>query len=230
MQPVVIPLEGMRRTIARRMQASWQTIPHILFSLDIDMSQAIAMRAQFNLRYGGGKPAVSLSAVLVKACAAALRQHPVLNSYFHEEQILRLPAVNVGVAVALEDGLIVPVVRRADEKGLVAIGQEVADLSSRARQGSLQPQDVVDGTFTLSNLGMFGVDHFTAILNPPQVAILAVGRVAKRFAPDEAGLPVLRSMMTVTLSVDHRAVDGAEAARFLNTLRGILETAGVQWG
>ena len=230
LQPVVIPLEGMRRTIARRMQASWQTIPHILFSLDIDMSQAIAMRAQFNLRYGGGKPAVSLSAVLVKACAAALRQHPVLNSYFHEEQILRLPAVNVGVAVALEDGLIVPVVRRADEKGLVAIGQEVADLSSRARQGSLQPQDVVDGTFTLSNLGMFGVDHFTAILNPPQVAILAVGRVAKRFAPDEAGLPVLRSMMTVTLSVDHRAVDGAEAARFLNTLRGILETAGVQWG
>jgi pyruvate dehydrogenase E2 component (dihydrolipoyllysine-residue acetyltransferase) len=230
MQPEVIPLEGMRRTIAQRMQASWQTIPHIMFSLEIDMSQAAAMREQFNLRFGGGKPVVSLTAVLVKACAAALRQHPLLNSYFRDDHILRLPEINIGVAVALEDGLIVPVVRHADEKGLVAVGQEVAGLSSRARQGNLRPQDVMDGTFTISNLGMFGVDNFTAILNPPQVAILAVGRVVKRFIPNEAGQPVLRPMMAVTLSVDHRAVDGAEAARFLNTLRGILETAGVQWG
>jgi pyruvate dehydrogenase E2 component (dihydrolipoamide acetyltransferase) len=126
--------------------------------------------------------------------------------------------------------LIVPVVREADTKSLYQIGQEVSDLSRRAREGNLRPEDVVDGTFTLSNLGMFGVDHFTAIINPPQVAILAAGRIARRFVPDEAGRPVARSMMTVTLSADHRAVDGAIAARFLATLGGILETAGAQWG
>ena len=229
-QPQAIKLEGMRRTIAQRMQASWQNIPHILFSLDIDMTQAVAMRESFNTRFGGEKSAISMSAVLVKACAAALRQHPLLNGYFRDDQILLLPYVNIGLAVALEEGLIVPVVRDADQKSLYQIGQEVNDLSSRARQGALRPEDVVDGTFTISNLGMFGVDQFTAIINPPQVAILATGRIAKRFVPDEYDRPVLRAMMTVTLAVDHRVVDGAGAARFLNTLRGILETAGAQWG
>lgn len=222
-----IKLEGMRRTIAQRMQASWQQIPHIMFTVDIEMTQAEAMRQRFNIRFGGG---ISMTAVLVKACAAALRQHPVLNSYFREDRILVMPEVNVGVAVALDQGLIVPVVRQADEKGLLQLGQEVSDLSRRARDGALRPDDVVEGTFTLTNLGMLGVDHFTAIINPPQVAILAVGRIAPRFVPDEAGRPTLRSMMTVTLSVDHRAVDGAVAARFLATLKGILETAGAQWG
>jgi pyruvate dehydrogenase E2 component (dihydrolipoamide acetyltransferase) len=222
-----IKLEGMRRTIAQRMQASWQQIPHIMFSIDIEMTRAEAMRQQFNARSGGG---VSMTAVLVKACAATLRQHPQLNSYFREDRILVMPEVNLGVAVALDQGLIVPVVRQADEKGLLQIGQEVSDLSRRARDGVLRPEDVVDGTFTISNLGMLGVDAFTAIINPPQVAILAVGRIAPRFIPDEAGRPVLRSMMTVTLSVDHRAVDGAAAARFLATLKGIVETAGAQWG
>lgn len=229
LQPVAVPLEGMRRTIAQRMQSSWQTIPHITFSLDVDLSRASAMREQFNLRFGG-KSSVSLTAVLVKACAAALRQHPALNSYLRDDQIWSLPEVNIGVAVALEEGLIVPVVRKADEKGLLAIGQEVAELSNRARQGNLRPQEVVDGTFTISNLGMLGVDSFTAIINPPQVAILAVGRITERFVPDETRRPTLRPIITMTLSVDHRAVDGAEAARFLSTLRGILETAGVQWG
>ena len=229
-RPLAIPLEGMRRTIAQRMQASWQQIPHILFTQDIDMTAAAAMREQYNARFAGGQTAVSMTAVLVKAIAAALRQHPILNSYFRDDQILMLPYVNVGVAVALEEGLIVPVVREADAKSLYQIGLEVSDLSRRAREGSLRPEDVVDGTFTLSNLGMFGVDHFTAIINPPQVAILATGRIARRFIPDEAGRPVARSMMTVTLSADHRAVDGAIAARFLATLSGILETAGAQWG
>jgi len=229
-QPQAIKLEGMRRTIAQRMQASWQNIPHILFSLDIDMTQSVAMRESFNTRFGGEKSAISMSAVLVKACAAALRQHPLLNGYFRDDQILLLPNVNIGLAVALEEGLIVPVVKDADQKSLYQIGQEVNDLSSRARQGALRPEDVVDGTFTISNLGMFGVDQFTAIINPPQVAILAIGRIAKRFVPDEYDQPVLRAMMTVTLAVDHRVIDGAGAARFLNTLRGILETAGAQWG
>jgi pyruvate dehydrogenase E2 component (dihydrolipoamide acetyltransferase) len=208
------------------------------------MTRAIAMREQFDARYGGDKPPISMTAVLVKACAAALRLHPVLNSYFRastpsrssdgietkDDQVWIMPEVNIGVAVALEDGLIVPVVRNADAKSLYQIGQEVNDLSQRARQGSLRPEDVVDGTFTLSNLGMFGVDHFTAIINPPQVAILATGRIARRYVPDEADRPSLRSLMTVTLSVDHRVVDGAAAARFLAELKAILETAGAQWG
>lgn len=229
-QPEVIPLEGMRRTIALRMQTSAQQAPHIMLSLEIDMGRALALREQFNARLAGGKPLLSVTAMLVKACAAALREHPLLNSYFREDRILVMPQVNVGVAVALEEGLIVPVVRNADEKGLLQIAQEVNDLSQRARQGRLHPQEVADGTFTLSNLGMFGIDHFTAIINPPQVAILAVGRIARRFVPDEAGQPAARSMMTVTLSVDHRVVDGAGGARFLVTLREVLESAGAQWG
>jgi pyruvate dehydrogenase E2 component (dihydrolipoamide acetyltransferase) len=229
-QPKTVKLQGMRRTIAERMQTSWQTIPHIMFTLDIDMSRAIAMREDINARSSTDSPGISITAVLIKACAAALRQHPILNSYFRNEEILIMPQVNVGLAVALEEGLIVPVIHQADQKNLNQIGIEIRDLSNRARDGNLHPQDVMDGTFTISNLGMFGVDQFTAIINPPQVAILAVGRTAKRFIPDVAGQPVLRPMMTITLSVDHRAVDGAEAARFLSTLQGILETAGAQWG
>ncbi len=229
-QPVVVKLEGMRRTIAQRMQASWQTIPHILFTVEIDMERAAAMRERFNARYKGEGSGVSMTAVLVKACAAALRQHPRLNAYLHGDEILIMPEINIGVAVALEEGLIVPVIRQADIKSLYQIGQEVVDLTRRARAGSLKPEDVVDGTFTLSNLGMYGVDHFTAIINPPQVAILAAGRIAMRYVLDDLGNATWRQMMTVTLSVDHRAVDGAVAARFLATLRGILETAGDQWG
>jgi pyruvate dehydrogenase E2 component (dihydrolipoamide acetyltransferase) len=228
-QPIAIQLHGMRRTIAERMQSSWQTIPHITFSLEIEMSRAIAMRQEMNTRPGAEKPGISISAVLVKACAAALRQHPLLNSYFREDEILIQPDVNVGLAVALEDGLIVPVVHQADQKNLFQIGAEVGELSKRAREGGLRPQDVMDGTFTISNLGMFAVDQFTAIINPPQVAILAVGRTVERFLPDESRRPVLRPMMIVTLSADHRVVDGAEAARFLSTFQGILETAGAQW-
>jgi pyruvate dehydrogenase E2 component (dihydrolipoamide acetyltransferase) len=229
-QPRVISLEGIRRTIAERMQTSAQQAPHIMLSMDIDMGRAQAMREDLNARLRGEQASISMTAVLVKACAAALKEHPLLNSYFRADQILVMPQINVGVAVAIEEGLIVPVVRDADQKSLFQIGQEVQSLSRRARTGTLQPQDVVDGTFTLSNLGMFGVDHFTAIINPPQVAILAAGRVARRFVPDEYDRPVPRSMMTVTLSVDHRVIDGVGAARFLDTLRGILETAGAQWG
>lgn len=229
-QPVVIKLEGMRRTIAQRMQTSWQTIPHIMFTIDIDMERAIAMRENFNARYKGAGPGVSMTAVLVKACAAALRQHLQLNAYLRDDEILIMPEINIGMAVALQAGLIVPVIRQADVKSLYQIGQEVTDLTQRARAGRLKPEDVVDGTFTLSNLGMFGVDHFTAIINPPQVAILATGRIARRYVLDNFGNASWRQMMTVTLSVDHRVVDGAAAAGFLSELRGVLETAGTQWG
>jgi pyruvate dehydrogenase E2 component (dihydrolipoamide acetyltransferase) len=228
-KPGVIPLQGIRRTIAERMQESWQTIPHITFSLAIDMSRVLVMRQEMNARSAAGSGEISISAVLVKACAAALRQHPLLNSYFRGNEILVQSDINVGLAVAINEGLIVPVIHQADRKNLFEIGAEVRDLSRLARENRLKPQDVMDGTFTISNLGMYPVDQFTAIINPPQVAILAVGRTIERFVPDEARRPILKPMVTVTLSTDHRVVDGAEAARFLSTLQGIMETAGVQW-
>lgn len=219
-QPEIVPLVGLRGTIARRMQRSYQEAPHISFSLDVDMGAVLDLR---NAAGKGGAPAPSLTAVLAFACAWALRRHPGLNSYLQDGEIWRLPRINVGVAVALEEGLIVPVVHDAGRYALRALDTMLGDLVARAREGRLQPEEVAGGTFTLSNLGMFGIDQFTAILNPPQVAILAAGRVARRFVPDEAGNPLARPLMTLTLSVDHRALDGAQAARFLATLRDGLE-------
>ncbi len=220
--PEAVPLAGMRRTIAQRMQASYQQAPHVMFTLDVDMTEALAFRAYARARAPEDAP-ISMTAVLVMACTWALRQHPMVNSHFKDDQILKMPDVNIGVAVALEEGLIVPVVHHADRLGLVALGAAVDDLATRARADKLRPHDVAGGTFTISNLGMFGVDHFTAIINPPQVAILAVGRIAQRFVPDAEGAPAARPMMSMTLSVDHRALDGAMAAQFLTTLRRALE-------
>jgi pyruvate dehydrogenase E2 component (dihydrolipoamide acetyltransferase) len=219
-RPEIVPLTGLRRTIAERMTRSYQQAPHITFTLDVDMSAALALR-----RAAGEEEsqAPSLTAILVRACAWALRQHPRMNSYVQDEEIWLLPRIDVGVAVALEDGLIVPVVHDADRLGIRALHAAIHDLTTRARSGKLRPDEVAGGTFTVSNLGMFGVDQFTAILNPPQVAILAAGRVTSRFVPDATGNPVARPLMTLTLSVDHRAIDGATAARFLATLRDGLE-------
>ncbi len=222
-EPQVIPLEGMRRTIAQRMQQSYQQAPHVSFTLDVDMTKAIAFREYANQRVPEGQPRISMTALILKAVAWALRQHPMVNSYLLRDEILVMPDVNVGMAVALEDGLIVPVIRNADRKGLVQIGQEVVDLSRRARSGELRPEEVADGTFTVSNLGMFGIDRFTAIINPPQVGILAVGRIAKRFVPGENDEPVAKPLMTVTLVTDHRVIDGAQSAQFIATLRDALE-------
>jgi pyruvate dehydrogenase E2 component (dihydrolipoamide acetyltransferase) len=222
-EPEIIPLEGMRGTIARRLQASYQDAPHVMFTLDVDMTNAIAFREYANQRVPEGQLRISMTALIVKACAWTLRQHPLVNSHLIDDTIHMLPNINVGVAVALEQGLIVPVVHNADQKGLMQVGAEVADLAERARAGRLRPKDMTDASFTLSNLGMFGIDHFTAIINPPQVGILAVGRIAKRFVPDENDQPVARPTMTVTLAVDHRVVDGALAARFVTTLRDALE-------
>ena len=217
--PEVIPLAGMRRTIAERMTRSYQQAPHITFTLDVDMSAALELRRVA----GEEQNAPSLTAILVRACAWALRRHPRLNSYLQDDEIWLLPRINVGVAVALEDGLIVPVVHDADRHGITSLDATLDDLVARARAGRLLPDDVAGGTFTVSNLGMFGIDQFTAILNPPQVAILAAGRVERRFVPDAGGNPVARPLMTLTLSADHRAIDGAVAARFLATLRAALE-------
>ncbi len=217
-EPVLIPLEGLRKTIADRMQASAQDAPHITFDVQSDMTRAIEFRNFANQR-APQELKVSMTALLVKIVAASLRRHPGMNAYMRKDGILLLPNVNVGIAVAMEEGLIVPVIHDADLKSLYEIASELDDLSERARLGRLLPDDVAGGTFTISNLGMFGIDRFTAIINPPQVGILAVGKTEPRFVPNVDGSPIARPMMTLTLSADHRALDGAQAARFLADVR-----------
>jgi len=220
----VIPLRGMRRTIAERMTASYQTTPHITLTMRVDMSAFEEVRERLNAKAeADGQPRVSVTALLVKAVAWALKQHPWLNSTLRDEEIHLLPDINIGVAVALEEGLIVPVVHQADRKSVAEIAAEMNDLVTRAREGQLTPADVAGGTFTVSNLGPFGVEQFTAIINPPQAAILAVGATRLEAIVSEEGQVVVRPVMRMTLSADHRIVDGAVAARFLADLREALE-------
>ncbi|MGQ0600477.1 MAG: dihydrolipoamide acetyltransferase family protein [Anaerolineales bacterium] len=225
----VIPLAGMRRTIAQRLQKSFQESPHIFFDAEIDVTEAEQLRSRANERLGKDQPKVSLTAIIAKACAWALGRNPMVNARIEGDDILLLDEINLGIAVALEasagygGGLIVPVVRDVPHKGLAQLAMEIADFAQRARANHLRPDDVADGTFTVSNLGMFGVDRFTAIINPPQAAILAVSRVRRQFVPDANDQPVVRPLMTVTLSADHRLVDGAVAARFMKDLRDGLE-------
>ena len=217
--PRIVKLEGMRKTIATRLQKSFQTAPHIFFDAQVDTAGIDALRAKLKAR----NEKLSVTAVLVKACAWALQRHPWLNATIDGETISLWPTVNVGVAVALENGLIVPVVHGADSLPMSAIQPKVDDLAARARTNKLTLPELADGTFTISSLGMYGVDRFTAIINPPQVAILAVGRTQRLFVPDEHDQPTLKSFMQLTLSADHRVIDGAQAAQFINDLRMVLE-------
>jgi len=220
----VIPLAGIRKTIAERMTRSAQTAPHITFDADVDMSAAEAWRAKVNAaRKAKGQSSISLTALTVKVCAWALTRHQWMNATLSGESITLHSEVSIGVAVALDEGLIVPVVHDAARKGAAQIADEIADLSERAKTNRLRGSDLAGGTFTVSNLGMFGVDRFTAILNSPETGILAVGRIVKRFVPDENDQPVVKPMMTITLSADHRVVDGATAARLLADVRAGLE-------
>lgn len=220
-----IPLEGMRRTIARRMTQSYQTAPHITLTVEADVTATEALRHELNaLSQRQNGPRVSVTAILVKVCAWALRRHPLVNASLHNETIHLHEQANIGMAVALDEGLIVPVIHGAERLGIADIARQVDDLSQRARQGTLSPDDVTGGTFTITNLGMFGVTHFTAIINPPEAAILAVGRIAKRAIVDDASDQVLvRPIMEMTLSADHRVLDGATAARFLADVVAALE-------
>ncbi len=217
--PKIVRLTGMRRTIAIRLQQSFQNAPHIFFDAQIDMSGIEALRQRVKAR----KEKISITAILVKACAWTLLQHPNVNATLEGDEISLWPTANIGVAVALDEGLVVPVVHHAERLAIRQIQTTIDELAHRARGNTLHINDVQGGTFTISNLGMYGVDRFTAIINPPQVAILAVGRPVQQFVPDAEGKPVLRSLMTVTLSADHRVVDGAHAANFLADLRSVLE-------
>jgi pyruvate dehydrogenase E2 component (dihydrolipoamide acetyltransferase) len=222
-EPKIVPFTNVRRIIADRLQRSAQEAPHIYFEANIDAGALEELRARANSRQADAQPRISLTALLVRVVGWALERHPFINSRLDGENILLLPDIHIGVAVAADTGLIVPVVRNANQKSVRRITAELQDLTSRAHQNRLLLEDVTGGTFTISNLGMFGVERFTAIINPPQSAILAVGRVRKVFVPDENDRPVVRSIMTITLGVDHRVIDGAIAARFLADLRDCME-------
>jgi pyruvate dehydrogenase E2 component (dihydrolipoamide acetyltransferase) len=221
----LIPLNGMRRTIAQRMRASVNEAPQFNLSVDMNMTRALAVVEDF--KQAPNAPKVTLTAFLIRACAWALARHPAVNASYTPDGIVEYADVNIGIAVALDDGLVVPVIRQAATLDLPAIVAQLADLAARARAGKLTPADMQDGTFSISNLGMFAVDRFTAIVNPPQAAILAVGRTTKRFVPDANDQPVAAPICTFTISADHRAVDGAQIGRFLGDLQHAIERPGV---
>jgi len=221
---VEIPLTAMRRTIARRLSQSMQTAPHFYVTSVIDTGKLAALRQQIN-EYAAHEPEpvkVSFNDLIIKAVARALVLMPQVNVSFAEDRLLQKKQVHVGMAVALEQGLIVPVIRNADQRGILDIAREAKRLAEAARNGKLRPEEFSGGTFTVSNLGMFEVDSFTAVINPPESAILAVGSITPTPVVED-GQVVVRDRMKVTLSADHRAIDGATAARFLQQFKRLLE-------
>jgi pyruvate dehydrogenase E2 component (dihydrolipoamide acetyltransferase) len=223
----VIPLAGKRRTIAERMQQSYQSAPHITFSIDVDMSEAENLRRKLNKKAeASSAPHITVTAILVKICAWALKQHPWLNTALRGDEINFYSTQNIGVAVAAGGDLIVPVIQHAGDLSIPAIAARIHDLSEKVRQERLTLTDIRGGTFTISNLGMTGIDQFSAIINPPQAAILAVGSIKKRAVVVEAESGdqlVIKPMMTLNLSADHRVVNGLEAANFLKEIANALE-------
>jgi pyruvate dehydrogenase E2 component (dihydrolipoamide acetyltransferase) len=214
-----VPLTSIRKTIARRLTEAWEA-PVFQLGMTADMTNPLAVRARLVELHPEQKP--TISDLLTKLAASALLRHRQLNAHFVEDEIQLHPTANVGIAVATDRGLVVPVHRSAERKTIAEIAAERADLVSRAREGKLQQADLEGGTFTISNLGMFGVERFIAVLNPPQVAILAVGAIAEQ-AVVQDGQVVVRPRMELTLTCDHRAVDGAVGAEFLRTLKELVE-------
>ena len=218
----VVELTSTRKTIARRLTAAWEA-PVFQLTVSADASEVVATRERMVelLREGEMKPTVS--DVLTRIVASALVRHRAVNANFVEGKIQRFAAANIGLAVAAPSGLVVPVIRDADRKSVQQIAADRADVVSRARDGKLQLADLEGGTFTISNLGMYGIEQFVAVLNPPQVAILAVGSIEDRAAVIDGELNVVPTM-TMTLTCDHRAIDGSEGAEFLRTVKQLVET------
>ncbi|GAA0905523.1 hypothetical protein GCM10009559_73620 [Pseudonocardia zijingensis] len=219
----VLPLPQMQRVAAERLTRSKQEAPHIYLTRAVDVTDLLALRVTLNETLAAaGEVKVSVNDLVVKAVAGALRTHPEINVSYAGDSVRRHRRVHVGMAVAVESGLLVPVVHDADRLSVSQIAARTRDLSARARERKLRPEEMSGGTFTVSNLGMFGIEQFTAVINPPEAAILAVGAAVDELRPGDAG-PVVRSVMKVTLSCDHRVVDGATGARFLQTLAALLE-------
>jgi pyruvate dehydrogenase E2 component (dihydrolipoamide acetyltransferase) len=212
---VTTPLKGIRRTAARRMVAAW-VAPVFHLSVEVDMTAALAAKSK--------TVGATVTDVLVACCAAALAEHSALNAHYADEAITVFEPVNIGIAVATDAGLVVPVIQNVDQLDVAGIANARREVVDKARQGKLGMADVSGGTFTVSNLGMFGIDYFDAILNVPQVAILAVGGTRQRQIWND-GDPVWRPMSELSLTCDHRAIDGATGARFLSTLQQQLESA-----
>jgi pyruvate dehydrogenase E2 component (dihydrolipoamide acetyltransferase) len=224
LQGDTIPLVGMRRTIAERLTASYQSIPHIQFTARVDMTNFDQARSDYNqLAREKGDEKVSVTALLVKLVAMVLVDHPMINSSLLDDLIHLHQDINLGVAVALDKGLIVPVIKNANLKGIREISAEAADLVNRARNGTLTSADVKGGTFTISNLGPFGVEQFNAIINPPEAGILAIGATTSEVVALDNNAIAVRPIMRFTLSADHRIVDGAIAANFIADLKSKLE-------
>jgi pyruvate dehydrogenase E2 component (dihydrolipoamide acetyltransferase) len=220
----VVPLTNVRKTIARRLTEAW-TVPVFQLTLDADMTRMLGVREQLVQRAGEStKPTVT--DLLTKVAAVALMRNRAVNAHYSEDGIRRFPTADVGLAVAAPQGLVVPVIRRAESLSVLEIAQARAEVVARARENKLRREDLEGGTFTISNLGMFGVEQFIAVLNPPQAAILAVGATVEKPVAQNGEL-VVRPMLTLTLTCDHRAIDGADGAKFLADLKAFLEEPGL---
>jgi pyruvate dehydrogenase E2 component (dihydrolipoamide acetyltransferase) len=217
-------LSAIARLMAERTAQSWTTVPHFFVTREIDASGLLALRDKFANQNGqGSRP--GHTDLLVALVARVLAKHPQLNSSWTGDRIRHNPAINIGLAMAVDDGVVAPVIAKADKQDIAQIASKRKDLTERARTGKLHPQDLSGGTFTISNLGMFNVDAFTAVIIAPQAAILAVGRIAERVVALD-GKPAVRPIMSLTLSVDHRVADGARAARFLDDLAQAIANPG----
>jgi len=222
----VLPVTGMRKRIGDRLSKSYREAIHVSMTMDVDVTEMVGLRRsllpKFEERWGVSP---TYTDIIVKAVAMALKEHPILNSTLEGDKIKVYEDINIGVAVSLEEGLIVPVIRNVDKKSLAEVSLELRELAEKARRHSLSPRDYTGGTFTVTNLGMFGVHTFQPIINPPETAILGVGAIEER-PTIYKGEIAARSMVTLTLVFDHRVLDGAQAAKFLKTLKGILEEPG----
>lgn len=214
-------ISQMRKAIVRSMTASKFSAPHFYLTMDVQMDAAAKFRSECNLSISGTK--ISFNDLVVAAAARALRSHARVNSAYTDQGIVEHGDINIGVAVAIDDGLLVPVVRHAEQKTLTAISHEIRSLGKRAKNKELRPEEMQGGTFTVSNLGMLGIDEFTAVINPGEGAIMAIGAVREEIALDEDGAVIRCRRMKVTLSSDHRIIDGAVGARFLGSFRDNLE-------
>jgi pyruvate dehydrogenase E2 component (dihydrolipoamide acetyltransferase) len=218
----VIPLTNVQKAIVRRLTEAKQTIPHIYISNEVDMTETLALRQRFNAARGESGIKVSVNDLLIKACALALEKFPEVNSSYQDGQFLRHKHINIGMAVDIPNGLVVPVIRDANIKGVCSIARETKTLAGKARNNKLTLHDISGGTFSVSNLGMMDVTEFKAIINPPEAAILSVGATHKAVVLFE-GQPIMHEMMTLTLSADHRVLGGAACARFLQEIKRLLQ-------
>ena len=221
----LVPHSSIRKVIARRLTEAKSTIPHFYVSMDVEIDAMNKMLAELNAKApkeGDGAYLITINDMVIKASAATLRRVPTVNAAWTDDGMALFDDVDISVAVAIPDGLITPIVRKADQKGLATISREMKDLAGRARAGKLKPEEFQGGGFSISNMGMFGVSEFAAIINPPQAAILAVAAGQKRPVVKNNSLAIA-TVMTVTLSVDHRVVDGALGARWLREFKRIVE-------